>query len=30
LLSNGTVTLSILEQMTDRFIQQQQAKKKKA
>jgi uncharacterized protein (DUF885 family) len=29
-LSNGSVTLSILEKMTDRFIQQQLAKKKKA
>jgi uncharacterized protein (DUF885 family) len=28
-LSNGTVTLSILEKMTDRFIQQQQEKIKK-
>jgi uncharacterized protein (DUF885 family) len=28
-LSNGTVTLSILEKMTDRFIQQQQDKGKK-
>ena len=28
-LSNGTVTLSILEMMTDRFIQQQLKKKKK-
>jgi uncharacterized protein (DUF885 family) len=28
-LSNGTVTLSILEKMTDRFIQQQQEKTKK-
>jgi uncharacterized protein (DUF885 family) len=28
-LSNGTVTLSILEQMTDRFIQQQLDKRKK-
>ncbi|MBC6605248.1 DUF885 domain-containing protein [Hymenobacter sp. BT188] len=28
-LSNGTVTLSILEKMTDRFIQQQQEKAKK-
>ncbi len=29
-LSNGSVTLSILEKMTDRFIHQQLAKKKKA
>lgn len=29
-LSNGAVTLSILEKMTDRFIQQQLAKRKKA
>ncbi|GAA4053602.1 DUF885 domain-containing protein [Hymenobacter glaciei] len=29
-LSNGSVTLSILEKMTDRFIEQQQAGKKKS
>jgi uncharacterized protein (DUF885 family) len=30
ILSNGTVTLSILEKMTDRFIQEQKKKKKNA
>ena len=29
ILSNGSVTLSILEKMTDRFIKQQLEKKKK-
>ncbi len=29
LLSNGTVTLSILEKMTDRYIKEQMEKKKK-
>jgi uncharacterized protein (DUF885 family) len=29
-LANGTVTLSLLEKMTDRFIQQELKKKKKA
>jgi uncharacterized protein (DUF885 family) len=29
-LGNGTVTLSLLEKMTDRFIQQELKKKKKA